>query len=224
MEFKIEKYARSRTDEELLHDLKRVADANNGKLTQKIYKQFRKDIDPSIADDTTISRQIGWNNALKKIGIELEKSQLNQRVPKEELLEELLRLWMELGRQPTTTDLKNGLSKYPRERFSARFGTWGNTLEAFVEWVNNDQIAILISTPIERTLARTTSRDINLRLRFKIMQRDNFKCCACGKAPATDPTVELHVDHIMPWSKGGETEIENLQTLCSKCNLGKGDL
>ena len=56
------------------------------------------------------------------------------------------------------------------------------------------------------------------------MHRDNFKCCKCGKSPAKDPSVELHVDHIIPWAKGGETVLENLQTLCSDCNLGKSDL
>lgn len=56
------------------------------------------------------------------------------------------------------------------------------------------------------------------------IKRDNFKCCACGASPAKAPSVELHIDHIIPWSKGGETTIDNLQTLCSKCNLGKSDL
>jgi 5-methylcytosine-specific restriction endonuclease McrA len=35
--------------------------------------------------------------------------------------------------------------------------------------------------------------------------------------------VELHVDHKHPESKGGATERSNLQVLCAKCNLGKGD-
>ena len=56
------------------------------------------------------------------------------------------------------------------------------------------------------------------------MARDNFKCRICGKSPATDPKITLHIDHIIPWSKGGETIFENLQTLCSECNLGKSDL
>jgi len=74
------------------------------------------------------------------------------------------------------------------------------------------------------TLLHKTTRDINLRLRFLIMKRDNFKCCICGRSPATTPNLELHIDHIKPWSKGGETVPENLQTLCSDCNLGKSDI
>ena len=31
----------------------------------------------------------------------------------------------------------------------------------------------------------------------------------------------MHGDHIKPWSKGGATERENLQMLCSECNLKK---
>lgn len=69
-----------------------------------------------------------------------------------------------------------------------------------------------------------TLREPNLRLRFKVLQRDQFKCCSCGASPAKDPKVELHIDHIKPWSMGGETELDNLQTLCSKCNYGKSDM
>lgn len=31
----------------------------------------------------------------------------------------------------------------------------------------------------------------------------------------------LHIDHIIPVSKGGQDEIENLLTACADCNLGK---
>ena len=68
-----------------------------------------------------------------------------------------------------------------------------------------------------------SKRSIPDKLRYQVLKRDNFKCCACGASPAKDPSVELHIDHILPWAKGGETVLENLQTLCSKCNLGKGD-
>lgn len=55
-----------------------------------------------------------------------------------------------------------------------------------------------------------------------ILKRDNFKCVICGRTPKKDG-ITLHVDHIIPVSKGGKTEPENLRTLCSICNLGKSD-
>ena len=67
------------------------------------------------------------------------------------------------------------------------------------------------------------SRAISDKLRYNVLKRDHFRCCACGASPAKDPAVELHIDHIVPWSKGGKTVFENLQTLCSKCNIGKSD-
>ena len=70
---------------------------------------------------------------------------------------------------------------------------------------------------------KISTRVISDKLRYQVLKRDNFKCCACGASPAKDPSVELHIDHIIPWSKGGETTIDNLQTLCSRCNLGKSD-
>ena len=57
-------------------------------------------------------------------------------------------------------------------------------------------------------------------LRYEILQRDGFRCVACGRT--ADDGVKLHVDHIVPVAKGGKTEESNLQTLCEECNLGKG--
>ena len=68
-----------------------------------------------------------------------------------------------------------------------------------------------------------STRVISDKIRYQVLKRDNFKCCACGASPAKDPAVELHIDHIVPCSKGGETTLENLQTLCSRCNIGKSD-
>ena len=76
----------------------------------------------------------------------------------------------------------------------------------------------------KRSNARAkATRVISAKLRYQVLKRDCFKCCICGASPAKDSAVELHVDHIVPWSRGGETTMENLQTLCSKCNLGKGN-
>jgi hypothetical protein len=55
------------------------------------------------------------------------------------------------------------------------------------------------------------------------MSRDNFKCVLCGDNPPASPELILHIDHIMPWSKGGKTQIDNLRTLCANCNIGRGN-
>src|SRR5947207_3420963 len=66
--------------------------------------------------------------------------------------------------------------------------------------------------------ARSTPRTPGERLRFLVFRRDNFSCQICGRSPALHLGLVLHVDHVIPWSKGGETAIENLQTLCEPCN------
>lgn len=58
-------------------------------------------------------------------------------------------------------------------------------------------------------------------LRYDIMKRDGFRCQICGATSADG--VKLHVDHIVPVSKGGKTEYSNLRTLCMRCNSGKRD-
>jgi hypothetical protein len=58
-------------------------------------------------------------------------------------------------------------------------------------------------------------RDPSIGLRFKVLQRDRFKCALCGDHPAVNAECVLHVDHIIPWSKGGKTQEDNLRTLCA---------
>lgn len=65
---------------------------------------------------------------------------------------------------------------------------------------------------------------LSRRLRWRILQRDDFRCQVCGADAATDRKVKLDVDHVMPISAGGLTEPGNLRTLCDACNGGKGEL
>lgn len=154
-----------------------------------------------------------------------------------DLFQDIENTWARLGRQPKTSDIKSGISKYSMTTYIRHFGSWRTALEMFVKYVNaeddivnctsnsNTEEAVYENTGTNNfSVAHKTKRDINLRMRFVVLQRDDFKCCACGASPAKDPSVTLHVDHIVPWSKGGETIIDNLQTLCSKCNLGKSNM
>ena len=53
--------------------------------------------------------------------------------------------------------------------------------------------------------------------------RDNYTCCNCGNSTYLEPNLLLEIDHIIPVSKGGLTVVDNLQTLCWKCNRAKSD-
>lgn len=58
-------------------------------------------------------------------------------------------------------------------------------------------------------------------LRWQVFERDGWKCVACGRSQRDG--VTLQVDHIIPRSKGGRDSLDNLQILCSECNLGKSN-
>lgn len=58
-------------------------------------------------------------------------------------------------------------------------------------------------------------------MRWQVFQRDKWKCVACGRG-VHDGAI-LQVDHIIPRSRGGSDRLENFQTLCNRCNLGKGN-
>lgn len=63
------------------------------------------------------------------------------------------------------------------------------------------------------------SRYIPASVRVSVLNRDKYKCVFCGKSAKQ---VELEVDHIIPFAKGGSNDLSNLQTLCFDCNRGKG--
>ena len=219
----------------MIEDLQRVSDLlKQSTVTIDDYNQYGK------FHATTLTRRFGsWFNCLSKASLKPSRSKIG--ITDEELFEEIEKVWVKLGKQPKYSEMRD-ISKYSVGTYEKRFGGLRKALEKFVEYINAEENEYE-SAPIEvlepsncqytksnntielaSTSKHNTSRNINIRLRFKVLAIDNFKCRACGASPAKDPSVKLHVDHIIPWSKGGETVIENLQTLCSKCNLGKSDL
>jgi 5-methylcytosine-specific restriction endonuclease McrA len=74
-----------------------------------------------------------------------------------------------------------------------------------------------------RSKARITqqsSRHIPKAIRVDVLRRDNYRCVFCG---VSAKKAELQIDHVIPFSQGGSNTINNLQTLCSDCNLGKSN-
>lgn len=62
--------------------------------------------------------------------------------------------------------------------------------------------------------------------RMQVFERDNWRCCSCDvSCTEPDPYVltSATVDHIVPFSRGGEHSLANVQTLCLSCNSAKQD-
>lgn len=204
------------SNEDILIDLRRVSAAlNTDKITQKLYGEHGR------FDSSNIGRRFGsWNKALVAAGLSVS-NQCN--ISDEALFENILVLWQHYGRQPRRAELAQTPSTISQSAYNRRFSSWVKALECFVAYANATDASAPARSE-EKIGARQTGRNPSLRLRFKVLLRDRFTCQSCGVSPANSLGVELHVDHITASSKGGETVLENLQTLCSKCNLGKSNL
>lgn len=226
--FQLDEFHRNTSEEEMLADVRRVsADLKKDSVTMDEYREHGK------YHPTTLTRRLGsWFNILEKAGLTTNRSPMN--IPDEELFRNLEEAWIKLGRQPGYDEFRKPLSKYSADTYARRFGSWRKALETFVTYINTDRneeemaddsAAESISTDSTsgKTFKHKTKREISDRLRFRILMRDGFACKKCGRSPIKERDVELHVDHILPWSKGGETVSENLETKCSQCNLGKGN-
>lgn len=187
---------------------------------------------------STIRRKFGGLiNALifAKLISETDKKKKYGRFKKEDLLKEIGRMWeltlSKYGRRPYIKDFKENSILAPWA-WDTHFGSFRKALSAYLSWeqknIDNQEIVHSGSeknTTIDKQKNRSknrTSPTIPPGLRWKALTRDNYKCTVCGKDPK-NYEITLEVDHIIPWSKGGPTELGNLRTLCSKCNLGKSN-
>ena len=134
-----------------------------------------------------------------------------------ELLDELRRVAEFLGKDSVCKREYQMHGKTNVSTLSDRFGSWNKGVIA---------AGLRPYTPkrlVRRNRYRKNTTHAGSALRFKVMKRDRFRCVLCGASPAKSLDVELHVDHTVPVAKGGLAVMENLQTLCSRCNLGKSD-
>lgn len=228
MKYELEDFHRDTPLADLVADLKRAHDLavkDGVRLTYRSYGDYGQ------YSAATITARFGsWNQGLASAGLAYNEV---KNATEEELFLNLEGVWIALGRQPKTRDLKPPLSVITEGVYRKRFGGYRQALKAFLTWVQEREPDAITenhvadessadSTERPRT-NRRTSRYISDRMRFRILMRDGFACQSCGASPQTQRGVELHVDHVIPWSKGGETVEENLQTKCQKCNLGKGN-
>lgn len=65
---------------------------------------------------------------------------------------------------------------------------------------------------------RTIRSHMSPRIALAVFRRDSFTCAACGIAGG-----DLTVDHIVPVTRGGTNDPDNLRTMCRSCNARKND-
>jgi 5-methylcytosine-specific restriction endonuclease McrA len=87
--------------------------------------------------------------------------------------------------------------------------------------VHSIDFQIYKKSRIENQIMQQKRKSLPARLRYQILDRDNYTCQACGAKPENGALLEI--DHIYPVSKGGLDIPANLRTLCKTCNRGKGD-
>ena len=171
-----------------------------------------------------------WDAALDAIGIELKprKNSRKDQIPEGQLFSELERIWKLLGHRPSKMEWEASSPKFSYTTYKTRFNGWLNACALFVDHKSDG--SLLSDEPDESgqietspTIPRESKRNIPLRTRLTVLKRDKFRCVLCGRSPANVPGVVLHLDHLVPFSKGGKTTADNLRVLCRQCNLGKGN-
>lgn len=211
------------------------------------YIEFgRRDFDKiaNISSSTVRKHFDGsWTKALETLRKHLQSKGLdlkarphapNRIYSDKDYFDEMERIWHKVGQRPSKTEWEMSEAKLSYGGYKKRFGTWTNACLKFIEYkmggeilsedfVLPDQAEKIATTDKVISYKSENSRNIALGLRLKVLSRDNFRCVFCGKSPATDLGTKLHIDHILAFSKGGKSVLENLQTLCENCNLGKSD-
>ena len=217
------------TDEALLGELRRVsAVLGERPLTQVAFNSTSRRVHPQ-----TLVRRFGsWRKTLAEAG--LEHRFLARNNSDQECSENLAEVWTHYGRPPAYREMFQSPSRIQGKTYVTRWGTWRKALAAFVEWGNAEgQPQGPASEPegeardfqqpaTKPNRVEADCREVRPGLRFRVFMRDHFRCLACGRSPATHLSIELHTDHIQAVVNGGKTVIDNLQTLCQGCNLGKG--
>lgn len=101
-----------------------------------------------------------------------------------------------------------------RETFSAE------TILSLIKRLRNKAGTFYRDREIWEAICRVERGKVSDKMRFSIYARDGYRCRNCG---VSERYAKLEIDHIIPIAKGGKSTYDNLQTLCHKCNVEKGN-
>ena len=112
-------------------------------------------------------------------------------------------------------------SKINGQIYSAKSDIFSDTdIQTLIARLNKKRGNYYTDREIWDSICRVERGKVSNKMRFSIYARDGYRCCKCG---ASGRYAQLEVDHIVPIAKGGKSTYNNLQTLCHKCNVEKGD-
>jgi len=225
-EKQIQKPGNKMSKQEVIKELQRIAKTLNTDTLRV------EDINTNsiLISASTIKNKFGtFPKGIQEAGLKV--SNTGVRYTEQKCFDNLQEVWEKLFRQPCYREMNSNISKVGGKAYTKRWGTWLKALESFIEYIksdndrSNEEISIDDSSNKCSEKSKIDSenrREIRDKLRLQVFMGDSFRCVFCGRSPANERGVILHVDHIHPFSKGGKTKLDNLQTLCEKCNLGKG--
>jgi 5-methylcytosine-specific restriction endonuclease McrA len=96
--------------------------------------------------------------------------------------------------------------------------SYGDAIEYFAFALLNKSTELVIED--NQIPTKTYFRNnLSGKVRQDVLMRDNYTCQICGAT--VDDGVKLEIDHIIPVSKGGTNDENNLQVLCQQCNREK---
>jgi len=87
-------------------------------------------------------------------------------------------------------------------------------------FIRSTRMSIRIPSVIRLTEFRRIPHQKRALSRKNILLRDRYTCQFCGRV---FPASELTLDHVVPRSRGGHTDWDNLVACCHACNNLKGD-
>lgn len=169
---------------------------------KKNYKLYLKEIkNTCIMENYEIEPNIKFPNLLNKIEKKMCRKQL--KTPDLEYYVSVSLNYINMGGR--LIDKKSKIF-YKKE------------LLEFIDRINLKQKRRFLDEDVWKSICKVERGKVSNKIRFMIYNRDNYRCCICHRKNG-----DLEIDHIIPISKGGKSEICNLQTLCHHCNMMKGN-
>jgi 5-methylcytosine-specific restriction endonuclease McrA len=217
--FKLDGLRRKHSKPEIVASLRRYAEQHGVDTVQtREYDSWRE----RILCTLTICEIFGsWGKALQSAGL---RSRRVRRVQFREMVDAFKACWKEHDAPPSRRQLEAFLekNKYPF-RWASYRSAYGGHLKLSRLIIAVQAGRIPESTLYKRVRPTSYRKPVSPKLRIAVLKRDHYRCVKCGADPEKDRNVRLEADHIIPVSIGGQSVMNNLQTLCNVCNGGKSN-